>query len=242
MAERRTGDTGIGAEKELSLDSKLVKKAYDKIYRGSSYIYKYANFDKSTIPNELKLRLTYSAIDEIEGLALPLSDDYFFETGQTYYYKIDTFDEKMKEIFGENITYEKSTFYAKENLTGGLPELVYNMDEDRFETNFEFGGAVSGAVEQKLLKATTLGNNLYLYVSPIFFKTNYEEYNDEIYDGYINYNYETDTFSNLILKEINPYTDDLEKINYDNYSLNIYKYIFEKQGEEYYFVGLEKIK
>lgn len=232
-------------EEEISVDSDIVKNAFEKVAKGRDFIYKYANMESGNVPNELKLRLAWSNM-EGEGLGKDLGESYFEQTGQNYYYTVEDFSKSLKNIMGEDATFENATFTARTDRfsTGdGLPKLIYNSEENRYETNEEFGGSIGGYVTQFITSATIQGDYLNIYVKPIFMCVNFDKYDDEIFDGYANYNYEIDTFSDKVVEKVD-YIEAEEEPDFDvdKTKLNTYKYTFVKNGDNYYFDSLEKVQ
>ena len=222
---------------EISINDDIVKDNFAKVSKLDDFIFKYEGITKDNIPNEFKLRAAYS---NQEKDLVDLGEDYFNKTGQSYAIRLQDMYTEMKDLFGSNVSYTPEDFKLLEDdfSTGdGLPKFIYNKSELRFETNFEFGGALRGFVNQEVIKAEAFKEELYIYVVPAFYKLQYSKYNGEFYDVYSEYDYEKEKFSNIIKEKVE-YTYRIDSDITDK--LTIYKYTFTKEDTGYKLIGIDK--
>lgn len=218
---------------EIDINNSIVKNAYAKVEGAADAIYEYVNVNKDNLPNKIKLVLGYHNLKE--GSLKSYSNDEFSQTGKAYYLLTETLKNSIEDVLGKDITFFNEDFCAKRI---GLSEtLTYNEQQNRYDTNFEFGGD-SDYFAETIVSATIQGNYLNIYVKPAFFKLEAEKYgvsNVNNYDAYSNYDYSNDEFLNKVQEKVFDIKDiDISK-------LDTYKYTFLKQGENYYFNSLQKV-
>ena len=221
-------------EKSIDINNSIVKNAYAKVEGASDAMYEYVNTKKSNLPNKIKLVLAYHNSKQ-EGLK-PYNYDEFLQTGNSYYLPTETLKNSVKDVLGNDITFINGSFEAERI---GLGEKVkYNEQQNRYDTNFEFGGD-SDYFAETIVSASTQGDYLNIYVKPVFFKIEAEKYgisDSNKYDAYSNYDYNNNEFLNIVQEKVFDINDiDISK-------LDTYKYIFLKQGDNYYFDSLQKVK
>lgn len=221
-------------EKSIDVNNSIVKNAYAKIEGAADTIYEYVNVKKSNLPNKIKLVLGYHNIGE--GGLKSYSNNEFLQTGNSYYLPIETLKNSIEDVLGDDINFFNDDFNAERI---GLSEvLTYNEKQNRYDTNFEFGGD-SDYFAEKIVSASVQGDYLNIYVKPVFFKLEAEKYgvsNVNNYDAYSDYNYSNDEFLNKVQEKV----FDIDDI--DISKLDTYKYTFLKQGDNYYFNSLQKVK
>lgn len=220
-------------EKSIDVNNSIVKNAYAKVEGASDTIYEYVSAQKSNLPNKIKLVLGYHNLEE--GSLKSYSNDEFLQTGNSYYLPTETLKKSIEDVLGNDITFSNEDFTADRI---GLSEvLTYNKQQDRYDTNFEFGGD-SDYFAEKIISASVQGDYLNIYVKPVFFKLEAEKYgvsDVKNYDAYSNYNYSNDEFLNKVQEKV----FDIDDI--DISKLDTYKYTFLKQGDNYYFNSLQKV-
>lgn len=218
---------------EIDINNSIVKNAYAKVEGAADTIYEYVNVNKDNLPNKIKLVLGYHNLKE--GSLKSYSNDEFSQTGKAYYLLTETLKNSIEDVIGKDITFFNEDFCAKR--IGFSETLTYNEQQNRYDTNFEFGGD-SDYFAETIVSATIQGNYLNIYVKPAFFKLEAEKYgvsNVNNYDAYSNYDYSNDEFLNKVQEKVFDIKDiDISK-------LDTYKYTFLKQGENYYFNSLQKV-
>ena len=151
---------------ELDIDSELAKKLYKYILKFNYYdetlVYQDEKVTYSNVDNKLKLLTTFENLDESQAEKVKATEYTGVEeedgNSYKYIYTKETVEEKLKEIFGKNATVEH------ENCS---PHDGYNrLYENGTYTCYEYAGGGDvpwSSSVSNLVKAETVGNNVYLY-------------------------------------------------------------------------------
>lgn len=160
------------------------------------------------------------------------------KTGDTYSaYSLESTYHKM---FGDNAEFKIV------NDFGNCPGSTYNSETKMYEFNFECGDTGMRNIYNVPVKATTDGDNLYIYEKSVFvsYKEKLNEDNSgEIVDLYKDYDMKEKIASNVVILYKDLYTFDFSEY-YDK--LNTYKYTFKSRDalydNDYYFYGVEVVE
>ncbi len=216
-------------EKSIDINDNIVKNAYAKVDGAAETLYEYLNVEKSNLPNKVKLVLGYHNLKE--GDLKSYSHEEFLQTGNSYYLPTETLKNSIEDVLGSDVNFSNEDFNANRIMRAEV--LLYDEQQNRYNTNFEFGGGTNFFAE-KIVSASVQGDFLNIYVKPAFFKLEPKN-NMESHDAYSNYNYSNEEFLNKVQEEVSNIDDiDISK-------LDTYKYVFQKQGDNYYFNSLQKV-
>ena len=236
-------------KEELWLNDTLVQDLYSMVtfpgndILGNWYFYENEKITLDNINNDTKLWMAYTRLREYEIISEYDSGYHVFS-----YFDITKFDNGMKDIFGNNITYTKDNFMP-DNCDC---EYKYNSDKNRYECIIGgCGGPISQYIDSKLYKAFKLNDEIILYEKFAFINI------DEIIYANSSIEDEIDTKAGIYkdvkseklikswVKDID-YTDNNEPdYKFEDYidQMSMVKYIFKKGNDNsYHFYSSEIVE
>lgn len=246
-------------EEELKINGSEVKKIIKKFNFGSVVhsIYKTGDFDLSSIPNDLILRLGWSNIKSEDK---DINEREIKESADK-----SIMAKSIKNIFGDDITYKDKSF--KYGDVKDFSEfIIENVDFDNSKyiaTIFQGGGIGCPFIYEEIQKVIKSEDKIEVYVKTAFVNMG-ELIQDESgstigieYDIYKNYNFNREEFQNKLITvkstefdRINNNSDEIfqlspnrnETISSVVDKLDTYKYTFtlDKDSGEYYFTAFDK--
>lgn len=237
----------------------LVKK-FNFAGSTSGSIYKTGGFDINNIPNDLILRMAWRRLDAEKDTTIKRTGNEGTQTVN------DTVLEKsVKNLFGNNITYQNESFEYIDSKTfesyeANTGKILYK--DGVYTSKYkEEGGEGKPYIYEVAEKALKKDNKIELYVKTAFIKPGYdEEIGDFVNDCYSDFDFEKEDFVNKIktvkesefFKDVYEYANDsLGTILINNpifnemkEQLNTYVYTFEKDENtgDYYIVSFNKVE
>ena len=213
-----------------NFDIMTLKGFVDDDYFG--YFFKKDKTLVSDIPNSYKALIAimsmyddknyvkeYDIPNEVGGMEVKASD----------------VENKVKEIFG-NVPFKNETTPAY--ACWGASKFTYNEADGYYRSTEGCGDAhIEISEENSIVKAEVVNDNiLNIYVKPEFVKVTFNEGTDNFYPKNV---YSDFNITNLVATYNNEYEE--HQKSYTN-KLDTYKFSFEKDGSNYYFKSVEKVK
>lgn len=188
----------------LSLEDEKIKEIAEKFHFETAVqasIYKTGSFNLNNIPNDLILRMAWDKLEE-DDVTLDYGDGANTETATQ-----KVMNKSVENIFGKSIKYKDASF---ENVVSKTFD-GYNLNKGTISYSngiytadyLEGGGGSVPYIYQKAQKAIEYnGDRIEIYVKTAFInpKDYDEEKDDWIYYIYSDYDFNTETFKNEILK------------------------------------------
>ena len=228
----------------LYVDDPIVKKIYSRFdilpFKGMSndgdsdqfgYFFKKEKTLASDVPVSYKISVALLSMYDDEKYIKAFSDVSIEEVE----IKNEDLENKIREIFG-------NTSFKNENL----PTIVYGQPSFSYDEgcgcyvackSCGFGGPYFISASSYVVKAEMINNKiLNIYVKPEFVKWSKSNIATSDYPGYV---YSDVNMTNLVATFNNEYEE-----NHKSYAdkLDTYKFSFEKDGSNYYFKSVEKVK
>lgn len=230
--------------KELGVDDLVVSSLYKYIEKtptdaGQYYIedtfYKDGKTEYKDLSDEVKIlavfqNLTDEDCTQVDATAIKDKLQYQIDDGKVKLYSKETFNKKLKEIFGENATVN----YKSIEGCGEIIDYLKNDQEFAYYI-FPGGGFGSYGVGMSILyKAEKVGDNIYLYDRYV-----YKKYNeDETMSLYTS----SDKKEKIDTTDYNLDTTINEYIKTYGEKIKSYKHTFKKDvNGEYHWVSTEQI-
>lgn len=248
---------------EMSLDDETVQTLYSYVNGAQNSFYKYGTVNKSTIDNDLVLKLAYNYLANTNENLYKQEEDYVPEGVEKYtgdYIEKDLIAEGVSTVFGKEINYKDEEFYIRDvtimqskRSEYESEKLSYNSEKENYEL-ISFDSELYTDIKEIVEKALKYNDKIEIYVKPIFWYCDMaNEINttdlDHVYTYlYKSFDYDNSEFINEIgiLKDEDIYEmkeeDLISEINSDE--LDTYKYTFEldESTGNYYFSSFEKVQ
>lgn len=246
-------------EEELKLNSSETEEILKKFnFLGSAHsIYKTGEFDLSSIPNDLILRLGWNKIKS--------KDKDINERDITESVDKSIMAKSIKNIFGDDITYkDKSFIYGDVKVFSEFITENVNFDNSKYSALiFQGGGIGCPFIHEEVQKVMKSDDKIDVYVKTAFVDLGdlIKDENDSTigveYNIYKNYDFNKEEFENKLITvksnefdENNNNSDEILQLSpYSNKTissiinkLDTYKYTFtlDKDSGEYYFTSFNK--
>ncbi len=217
---------------ELSRRFELGTSTF-KVGEDFGYFFKNDETLVSDIPNSYKALIAIMSMYDDENYVK--STDNNLTYGEIV--KASDVENRVQEIFG-NVSFKNETTPAYG--CDGFSKFTYNETDGSYSSIGECGGGPYEISEtNSIVKAEIVNDNiLNIYVKPLFVKNTYT-FNDGIQNFYPKNIYSDFNMTNLVATFNNEYEE-----NHKSYTnkLDTYKFSFEKDGSNYYFKSVEKVK
>lgn len=255
--------TNVEVAEEMSLDDETVQTLYSYVNGAQSSLYKYETVNKSTIDNDLVLKMAYNYLANTNENLYKHEEGYVSEGIGTYtgdYIEKDLIAEGANTVFGKEINYQDEEFYIKDETMMQSKhseyeseKLSYNSEKENYEL-ISFDSESYTDVKEIVEKALKYNDKIEIYVKPIFWYCDMaNEINTTDLDHVYTYLYESFDYDNFeFVNEIGILKDeDIEEIKEEDLiseinsdELNTYKYTFEldESTGNYYFSSFEKVQ
>ncbi len=218
-------------EKELDINSYLVKDLYQKINPSNDAMVLKGLYDNLTPSNAYIL-----AVGAMNYIRKNIPIDA--EMVQNHMFTTTISEEDLKtsiyEIFG-NIEYQNEDFYVL-NSDYGVCGFTYQSEVSRYESLNGCGGSQFESFIRKVVSARQRNNYIYITEKSIYV---YADWNEYISRKYIYNNYHQDKM--LDYKETS--STESDPITLDPYidEATTYEYVFENQNGQYIFKELRQL-
>ena len=239
--------SNVSKEEVLWLNDTLVQNLYNMVIfpgddiLGNWYFYENEKVTLDNISNDTKLYMAYTQLNKND---IEYKEDNLHGTKS---FDINQFEIGMKNVFGNNITYEKNDF---------MPEMCdceykYNADQQKYICEIGgCGGPGESYVDRKLYNAVKISDEIILYEKFAFININEIIFSnsDPKYDGPKAGIYKDTKSKNAIktwIKDVDYFYNNKPNYNFDDYidQMSMVKYTFKKGDDNsYHFYSSEIVE